>query len=120
MDFGLEQDHLILLQPLGSDPEPQRQGPRSPGCSIRQQGRQQGLQRLQAVGLGRRLVPPQPVNARKAHGDAGLMPRRPVEALERNLQDKAVAGFGADEWTPQYRYWTGPQKMDDGGQNLNE
>ena len=31
-----------------------------------------------------------------------------------------MAGFGADEWTPQYRYWTGPQKMDDGGQNLNE
>ena len=32
----------------------------------------------------------------------------------------ALAGIGTDEWTPQYRYWRRPAKMDDGGQNLLE
>ena len=36
----------------------------------------------------------------------------------RNLL--ALAGIGTDEWTPQYRYWTRPETMDDGGQNLLE
>ena len=31
-----------------------------------------------------------------------------------------MAGMGVDDWTPQYRYWTQPQKMDDGGLNLAE
>ena len=31
-----------------------------------------------------------------------------------------LAGMGESEWTPQYRYWQRPGKMDDGGQNLNE
>jgi predicted dithiol-disulfide oxidoreductase (DUF899 family) len=30
----------------------------------------------------------------------------------------SMAGFGEEEWTPQYNYWTRPQKMDDGGNNL--
>ena len=30
----------------------------------------------------------------------------------------ALAGIDKGEWTPQYRYWTPPAKMDDGGQNL--
>jgi len=29
-----------------------------------------------------------------------------------------MAGLGMDEWTPQYNYWSRPQQMDDGGQNL--
>ena len=32
----------------------------------------------------------------------------------------ALAGIDAGEWTPQYRYWTPPAKMDDGGENLLE
>ena len=31
-----------------------------------------------------------------------------------------LAGIDAGEWTPQYRYWTPPAKMDDGGENLLE
>ena len=29
-----------------------------------------------------------------------------------------MAGLSGAEWTPQYRYWSRPQKMDDGGANL--
>lgn len=32
----------------------------------------------------------------------------------------ALAGIGQDEWTPQFHYWRRPQKMEDGGQNLND
>ena len=32
----------------------------------------------------------------------------------------ALAGIGEAEWTPQYRYWTRPAKMDDGGEDLLE
>ena len=32
----------------------------------------------------------------------------------------ALAGIGAGDWTPQFRYWTRPDKMDDGGDNLLE
>ena len=31
-----------------------------------------------------------------------------------------MAGLGAADWTPQYRYWRRPEKMDDGGENLVE
>ncbi len=31
-----------------------------------------------------------------------------------------MAGLGENDWTPQYKYWLRPQKMDDGGQNLVE
>ena len=31
-----------------------------------------------------------------------------------------MAGLGVSDWTPQYRYWQRPEKMDDGGANLNE
>ena len=31
-----------------------------------------------------------------------------------------LAGLGEAEWTPQYRYWRQPDKMDDGGENLLE
>ena len=30
----------------------------------------------------------------------------------------ALAGIDEDEWTPQFRYWAPPAKMDDGGKNL--
>ena len=29
-----------------------------------------------------------------------------------------LAGIGSEEWTPQYRYWSRPSNMDDGGQNV--
>ena len=32
----------------------------------------------------------------------------------------ALAGMDLDQWTPQYRYWTPPATMDDGGENLLE
>ena len=31
-----------------------------------------------------------------------------------------LAGLGEDDWTPQYVYWKRPEKMDDGGANLND
>jgi predicted dithiol-disulfide oxidoreductase (DUF899 family) len=31
-----------------------------------------------------------------------------------------MAGLGESEWTPQYKYWIRPGKMDDGGANLIE
>lgn len=30
----------------------------------------------------------------------------------------SLFGLGEDSWTPQFNYWTRPEKMDDGGQNL--
>ena len=30
----------------------------------------------------------------------------------------ALAGIGEENWTPQYRYWQKPEKMDDGGNNV--
>lgn len=32
----------------------------------------------------------------------------------------SLAGIGTENWTPQYNYWQRPQKMDDGGENLND
>ncbi|MDE0531166.1 MAG: DUF899 family protein [Albidovulum sp.] len=32
----------------------------------------------------------------------------------------SLAGIEGGDWTPQYRYWTRPEKMDDGGDNLLE
>jgi len=29
-----------------------------------------------------------------------------------------LAGLTEEQWTPQYRYWTRPEQMDDGGQNI--
>ena len=31
-----------------------------------------------------------------------------------------LAGIGGSDWTPQYRYWQRPQKMDDGGKDLQD
>jgi predicted dithiol-disulfide oxidoreductase (DUF899 family) len=31
----------------------------------------------------------------------------------------SLAGVSTEEWTPQFHYWKRPEKMDDGGQNLN-
>ena len=31
-----------------------------------------------------------------------------------------MAGLGEADWTPQYKYWTRPEQMDDGGANLLE
>lgn len=32
----------------------------------------------------------------------------------------AMAGMGVDDWTPQYRYWGRPRKLDDGGQDVRD
>lgn len=32
----------------------------------------------------------------------------------------SLAGLGTEDWTPQFSYWKRPQKMDDGGENLND
>lgn len=31
----------------------------------------------------------------------------------------SLAGFNEENWTPQFSYWKRPEKMDDGGKNLN-
>lgn len=31
-----------------------------------------------------------------------------------------LAGISAEDWTPQYSYWRRPEKMDDGGQNIQD
>ena len=31
----------------------------------------------------------------------------------------SLAGISEEEWTPQFTYWKRPEKMDDGGKNLN-
>src|SRR5579883_2270005 len=54
------------------------------------------LQRFQPVGLARRLVPAQPADAGKAHGDAGFVPGRALQALESNLQHQALVSFMND------------------------
>src|SRR5262249_56316933 len=42
---------------------------------------QHPLQRVQSVGLARRLVPAQPINARKAHCNARFVSRRALQSL---------------------------------------
>ena len=32
----------------------------------------------------------------------------------------SLAGLDEESWTPQFRYWKRPEKMDDGGQNLRD
>ena len=51
----------------------------------------QPLQGLQPVGLGGRLVPADAVDAREAHGDAGLVPGRAVDRVERDLEHERAA-----------------------------
>src|SRR3954454_3868177 len=51
---------------------------------------QHALQRLQPVGVARRLVPAQPADARKAHRDTGFVPRRSLQALEGDFQHQAL------------------------------
>src|SRR5687768_4027639 len=45
------------------------------------------LQRVEAVGVGRRLVGAPAQDPREAHGDAGLVPAGAVDALEAELED---------------------------------
>lgn len=32
----------------------------------------------------------------------------------------SLAGIAQDQWTPQFHYWFRPEKMDDGGEDLND
>jgi len=38
--------------------------------------------------------------------------------LEICIALSGIGGLSAADWTPQYRYWSRPEKMDDGGKNL--
>ena len=62
------------------------------------------LQRLDAVGLARRLVPADAVDAREAHGDAGFVPGRALQPLEGDLQHEAPVG-------PYATSRTGPKRL---------
>ena len=53
-------------------------------------GPQHVLQCLEPVGFARRLVPAQPADAREAHRDAGLVPRRALQSLERDFEHQAL------------------------------
>jgi len=44
------------------------------------------LQRVEPVGLARRLVSAQPADARKAHGEARFVPGRTLQPFERDLE----------------------------------
>ena len=73
---------------------------------------QQPFKRLQPVCLGRQLIPPEAVNARKAHRQSRLVAAGPLQALEgdfkyqtlvffvHNLAHRAEAGPGmaTHEW----------------------
>ena len=50
--------------------------------------RHQLLQRLHRVGLLRRLVPADAVDAREAHGEPGAVAGRAVHAVEGDLEDE--------------------------------
>ena len=62
----------------------------------RAQPLQHPLQRLEPVGLARRLVPAQPADARKAHREPGLVPGRALQPFERDLQHQALVGLVHD------------------------
>ena len=32
----------------------------------------------------------------------------------------ALGGVGTEEWTPQFHYWSRPEKLDDGGENIRD
>ena len=32
----------------------------------------------------------------------------------------SLAGVGADDWTPQFNYWTRPKNLEDGGENVRD
>lgn len=32
----------------------------------------------------------------------------------------SLAGMGVEDWTPQYRYWSKPEKLEDGGNNIQD
>src|ERR1700722_16722996 len=73
---------------------PARRGPsRGPPCFDLSD---HGLQPLEAVSLSGRHVPAQAVDAGKAHRQAGLVPRRALQALEGDFQDQALVGLMYD------------------------
>src|SRR5215475_2779733 len=57
---------------------------------------QQCLQRLYPVCISWMLVPAQPADTRETHCDAGLVPRRTLEALERHLEHEPAVAFVHD------------------------
>src|SRR3954467_3790312 len=54
---------------------------------------QHPLQRLEPVRLARRLVPSQPADPGKPHGESGLVPGRALQALECHLEHQALVGL---------------------------
>ena len=57
--------------------------------------REQGGQRLQRSASRRGLVPADAGDAGEAHGEAGLVARRALDALEGDFEDEAVVLLGA-------------------------
>lgn len=43
----------------------------------------------------------------------------PGDEFCSNWNILSLAGVSTEEWTPQFNYWKRPEKMDDGGKNLN-
>src|SRR5947209_8367359 len=68
----------------------QQSRPMSRGVSGRFALPQQPLQNLDPVGIFRRLIPANAVDARESQSDAGFVPARPVDALECNLENQAL------------------------------
>src|SRR3984893_16348363 len=62
---------------------------------------QYALKGLQAIRLARRLVPAQPVDARKPHGHARFVAGRSLQTFERDFQDQALLRLMHDlaHWT---------------------
>src|ERR1700704_377738 len=54
------------------------------------------LERLQPVGLARRLVPAQAADARKAHREPGFVAGRTLQPFERDLEHQALVGLVHD------------------------
>src|SRR5438067_7058786 len=54
------------------------------------------LERFESVRLARRLVPAQPADARKAHREPRLVPRRALQALEGDFQHETALGVVDD------------------------
>src|SRR5215475_7970120 len=57
---------------------------------------QHALKCLQPVGFAGRFVPAEPVDARKAHRNTGLVTCRTLQSLERHFQYKSKIGLVRD------------------------
>src|SRR5262249_46826860 len=59
-------------------------------------GHEHRFEGLQPIGLARRLVPAQPVDARKPHGEPRFVPARALQPFECHFKDQALVGLVHD------------------------